>query len=96
MLQKEIKFLNQVRKKLHCQEKDCGKNITFQVSENDVEFLGSDKIKFQGKCSKCLGTVTIKSTDWMMFNRLMGETKLVTVKSTYNSLFEDPSDTDAE
>lgn len=95
MLQKEIKFLNQVRKKLHCQEKDCGKNITFEVSENDIEFLGSEKIKFRGKCSKCLGSVTIKATDWHMFNRLMSETKLVTVKSTYNALFDDGEEADA-
>ena len=95
MLKKEIAFLDRVRKKLHCQEQDCGKNITFEVSENDIKFLSKDKIKFHGKCSKCLGTVTIKSADWLLFNKLMGDTKLVTVKSTYNLLFEDPSDTKA-
>jgi hypothetical protein len=95
MLQKEIKFLNQIRKKLHCQEQGCGKNITFEVSENDVEFLSDEKIKFRGKCSKCLGTITIKSTDWIMFNRLMGDAKLVAVKSTFNSLFDDGEEDDA-
>ena len=95
MLKKEITFLNRVRKQLHCQEQDCGKNITFEVGENDIEFLNDDKVKFYGKCSKCLGTVKIKATDWLIFNKLMGETKLVAIKSTYNSLFEDPKDADA-
>ena len=95
MLKKEMSFLNKIRKKLHCQEDGCGKHITFEVSENNIEFLDKEKIKFNGKCSKCLGTVTIKSVDWLLFNRLMGETKLVTVKSTYNTLFEDPKNSDS-
>jgi len=94
MLKKEIEFLNRVQKKLNCKERDCGKYITFEVGENEIEFLSKEKIKFNGKCSKCLGTVKIKSADWLLFNKLMGNTKLVAIKSTYNSLFADPRDSD--
>ena len=95
MLKKEIEFLNKIQKKLNCKERDCGKHITFEVGENEIEFLSQEKIKFHGKCSKCLGTVKIKSTDWLLFNKLMGDTNLVALKSTYNSLFEDPSKSDS-
>ena len=89
MLKKEITFLNRVRKSLACQIEKCGENIIFTVSENDVQFLGKDKIKFTGKCTKCLRTVKIKSTDWETFNKLMGQSKLEMSKSTYSSLFDE-------
>jgi hypothetical protein len=89
MLKKEITFIERVRKKLACQIDNCGKNIVFTVSENDIKFLDKDKIKFTGKCTKCLRTVKIKSTDWQMFNKLMGQSKLEMSNSTYSAIFEE-------
>jgi len=89
MLKKEITFLNLVRKKLVCQLDNCGEHIVFTVSENDIKFLAKDKVKFFGKCTKCLKTVKIKSTDWQMFNKLMGQSKLEMSNSTYSAIFEE-------
>ena len=89
MLKKEITFIERVRKKLACQIDKCGENIIFTVSENDIKFLAKDKINFFGKCSKCLRTVKIKSTDWQMFNKLMGQSKLEMSNSTYSAIFEE-------
>ena len=89
MLKKEITFIDRVRKNLACQLDKCGEHIVFTVSENDIKFLAQDKIKFMGKCTKCLRTVKIKSTDWQMFNKLMGQSKLEMSNSTYSALFEE-------
>ena len=89
MLKKEITFIDRVRKNLACQLDKCGEHIVFTVSENDIKFLAQDKIKFFGKCTKCLRTVKIKSTDWQMFNKLMGQSKLEMSKSTYSNIFEE-------
>ena len=89
MLKKEITFIDRVRKNLACQLDKCGEHIVFTVSENDIKFLAQDKIKFYGKCTKCLRTVKIKSTDWQMFNKLMGQSKLEMSKSTYSNIFEE-------
>jgi len=89
MLKKEITFIERVRKKLACQIDKCGENIVFTVSENDIKFLAQDKIKFFGKCTKCLRTIKIKSTDWQMFNKLMGQSKLEMSNSTYSAIFEE-------
>ena len=89
MLKKEITFIDRVRKNLACQLDKCGEHIVFTVSENDIKFLAQDKIKFMGKCTKCLRTVKIKSTDWQMFNKLMGQSKLEMSKSTYSNMFEE-------
>jgi len=89
MLKKEITFIDRVRKKLACQIDKCGENIIFTVSENDIKFLAKDKINFFGKCTKCLRTVKIKSTDWQMFNKLMGQSKLEMSNSTYSAIFEE-------
>ncbi len=89
MLKKEITFLDRVRKKLACQIDKCGENIIFTVSENDIKFLAKDKVKFFGKCTKCLSTIKIKSTEWEMFNKLMGQSKLEMSNSTYSALFEE-------
>jgi len=89
MLKKEITFLNRIKKALACQIEKCGVNIVFTVSENDIKFLDKDKIKFMGKCTKCLRTVKIKSTDWETFNKLMGQSKLEMSKSTYSNMFKE-------
>jgi len=89
MLKKEITFLNRISKSLACQIENCGKNIVFTVSENDIKFLAKDKVKFYGKCTKCLRTVKIKSTDWQMFNKFMGQSKLEMSNSTYSAIFEE-------
>ena len=89
MLKKEITFIERVRKQLACQIDKCGENIIFTVSENDIKFLAKDKVKFFGKCTKCFSTVKIKSTDWQMFNKLMGHSKLEMSNSTYSAIFEE-------
>ena len=91
MLKKDITFLNDIRKKLSCQLENCGVNFTFEVNESEIKFLDKDKIKFAGKCAKCLRTIKIKSTDWDRFNRLMGKSTLTMTKSTYDAIFEEPA-----
>ena len=89
MLKKEITFIKRVRKQLACQIDKCGENIIFTVSENDIKFLAKDKVKFFGKCTVCFSTVKIKGTDWQMFNKLMGQSKLEMSNSTFSTLFEE-------
>ena len=96
MLKKEITFIDRVRKNLACQLDKCGENIIFTVSENDIKCLAKDKIKFFGKCTKCLRTVKIKSTEWEMFNKLMGKSKLEMSNSTYSAIFEEQNTKNSE
>ena len=87
MLKKEITFLNRIRKILACQIENCGQNIVFTDSENDIKFLDKDMDYKLDLYDQFLRTVKIKSTDWETFNKLMGKSKLEMSKSTYSLLF---------
>ena len=84
---KEQTFLKKVQKQLKCDLGNCGEHITFEIADSTLKYLDEEKQVYIGRCGKCNSVVKVKANKLDDFNRLMGEAKVVVLKSTFDTLF---------
>jgi len=90
MSKKETVFLKNVKKQLKCDLGNCGEHITFEITDSDLKYKDEDKQVYIGRCSKCFSVVKVKASKLHDFHKLMGQAKIVVLKSTLDTLFVEP------
>lgn len=81
-------FLQRIQAKLNCDLSSCVNDIAFTVTQNEQNKADSKDCVFIGLCSKCHKSFKLKGQAYNNFQRVIGQTKLKVVQSTFDGLFE--------
>lgn len=74
--------------KLNCDLSSCVNEIVFTVTAHEESKAESKDRVYKGQCSKCHKSFKLKGQAFNNFQRLIGQTKLAVVQSTFDDLFE--------
>jgi hypothetical protein len=88
MNKRDETFLQRIQAKLNCTLSSCINDIAFTVAENEQNKAESKDRVYIGLCSKCHKSFKLKGQAFNNFQRVIGQTKLAVVQSTFDDLFE--------
>ena len=73
--------------KLECYEEKCG-TFELTIAENTLKFLPKEQHIYTAVCSTCKKPLRVKAKELLSFERVFGAFEIVTLKSTFDKLFE--------
>ena len=73
--------------KLECYEEKCG-TFELTIAENTLKFLPKEQHIYTAKCGNCKKAIAVKAKELLSFERVFGAFEIVTMKSTFDKLFE--------
>jgi hypothetical protein len=88
----ENKSITALRKKMHCQQENCGQHFTFNVSEKYLKNIPKQKQRYTGTCSKYNMSIKLTPSQLRLFSTHMGEPSFNVMKSTFDQLFSREED----
>jgi hypothetical protein len=88
MNKRDESFVKRIQTKLNCDLSSCINDIAFTVTEHDQKNVDSKDCVYRGLCSKCHKSFKLKGQAFHNFQRIIGQSKLTVVQSTFNDLFE--------
>ena len=73
--------------KLECYAENCGK-FELTIAENTLKFLPKEQHIYTARCGNCKKAIAVKAKELRSFERVFGDYDVVTMKSTFDKLFE--------
>jgi hypothetical protein len=89
MNKQQLKSRDNLRKKLGCQNTDCGQYLTLTASEELLKIAGDRQKVYVMNCSKCSKLLKLTNKEAWMLESICGVVNYQIIQSNFDELFEE-------
>lgn len=89
MNKQQLKSRDYLRKKLGCQNTDCGQFLTLTASETLLKLAGDRKKVYTLNCGKCSKLLKLTKREAWTLESIYGKVNYQIIQSNFDELFEE-------